>query len=352
MNIIIIPAYNPNEQLVQLVKTLKELSTDPIIIINDGSVESTLTYFKQAKKIGCEIITHDLNKGKGASIKSGIKYANENYFNFTGYITCDGDGQHLPKDILNVSMALEDNPEMIILGRRDFSSKDVPFKSRAGNNFSAKYFYLNTKVKCTDTQTGLRGIPFHLTDDALALPENRYDYEMTFLIAMVKAGTKLKEVNIETVYLDNNSESHFRPVVDSIRIYKKPIKFAITALSSALLDLLIFTILTSVLNETVAIVVLIATITARVISGIYNYLLNRSWSFKSKTPMKKSFFKYLALYVCQLSLSIVLVTFLSKLSIHLTVVKAVVDSILFIGSYFIQKRWVFRKKLNPLLHNN
>lgn len=349
MNIIIIPAYNPDEKLVKLIKNLKQLSIDPIIIVNDGSNEKSLEYFDQAKKLNCEIVTHDKNKGKGAAIKSGIRYANENYFNFTGYVTCDADGQHLPTDILKVSMALEDNPEMLVLGHRDFKKKQVPFKSRLGNRFSAKYFYLNTNVKCTDTQTGLRGIPYFLTDDALSIPENRYDYEMTFLMNIAKAGVKLKEVNIETVYLDHNSSSQFRPVIDSIRIYKKPIKFALCSLSSAFLDLLVFTILTSILNDSIAIVVLIATVTARVVSGIYNFLLNRSWSFKSKSPIQKQFYKYLLLYLLQLSLSIILVTFLSIIPIHLTIIKAVVDSILFVGSYFIQKNWVFKKERKIIL---
>lgn len=351
MNIIIIPAYNPNERLVNLIEALVNLSKDPIIIVNDGSLETSLKYFNQAKQFGCNIVNHKENKGKGAAIKTGIQYANENFFNFSGYITCDADGQHLPKDILKVSMTLEDNPEMLILGHRNFKSKNVPFKSKVGNYISAKYFYINTKTKCTDTQTGLRGIPYYLTDEMLRIQENRYDYEMMFLMNVAKLGIKFLEVDITTVYLDNNSESHFRPVIDSIRIYKKPLKFALTSFSSALLDLFVFTILIAIPNNKVAIVILIATISARIISGIYNFLLNRIWSFNSKSPIKKQFYKYLILYISQLVLSILIVSILSIIPIHLTVIKAVVDSTLFIGSYFIQKNWVFKTSRKNIITN-
>lgn len=345
MNIIIIPAYEPNENLIKLVDGLKKRTNDPIIVVNDGSDINCNEIFITAGEKGCHVVNHKNNQGKGAAIKSGIVYANTTFANYTGYVTCDADGQHLPSDIIKVSKKLEENPYSLILGQRDFTHKDVPLKSKIGNSFSARYFKRNTKVTCKDTQTGLRGIPFTLTDESLKISENKYDYEMMFLMNVALAKLKFIEVPIETVYLDNNNSSHFRPIVDSMRIYKKPIRFTLSSLSSALVDLAVFTLLTYLLNEEIAIVVFIATISARLISGVYNFLLNRIWSFKSKTAIKKQFIRYVFLYIIQLSLSILLVTLLSAIPIHLTIIKIIVDSILFVGSYFIQKKWVF----SPLL---
>lgn len=342
MNVIIIPAYNPKDHLVTLIKELKEKTTDPIVVINDGSVVNSDIFFLEARQYGCHVVRHRTNQGKGASIKTGIEYANDLFEDIKGYITCDADGQHLPKDILNVSERLDANPNSLILGSRSFQKDDVPFKSRFGNMFSAFFFKISTLKTIKDTQTGLRGIPISLTNDALRIVENRYDYEMVFLSNIAKQGIEIIEIPIETVYLDHNSESHFRPIVDSYRIYKSPIRFAVTGLSSAVIDVGIFTILTYLINQELAIVIFIATVIARIISGIYNFTLNKVWSFRSNSSTKKEFGKYFTLYILQLSLSVLFVTLIATVSNQVTIVKIVVDSCLFIASYFIQKNWVFK----------
>jgi putative flippase GtrA len=236
------------------------------------------------------------------------------------------------------------HPDSLILGSRDFSSPDVPKKSRMGNRFSSFYFKLTTGMTCHDTQTGLRGIPKALTPLALTIKENRYDYEMTFLTTVAKSGHPIIMTPISTVYLDSNSSSHFRPFVDSVRIYKEPLKFALSSLLCAGVDIGLFTLLTILLEDSLIKVIFIATVTARVISGILNFLLNRRWSFRNTNPIKRQFVRYFALYLAQLGLSFAFVSLLSNTSIHLTVIKLIVDSLLFIGSFFIQKNWVFSTK--------
>lgn len=343
MNVIIIPSYQPDNHLVDLVKDIKALTKQPIIVVNDGSNKDYELIFNQTKRLGCILLNHDVNQGKGASIKTAIKYAIDHFENLSGVITADADYQHLPKDIIRVSNELDKNPESLVLGSRNFTGDDVPKKSKFGNRFSALYFKLATNVSISDTQTGLRGIPKCLLNKSLSIKENRYDYEMTFLIDVAKSDTCILEYTIETVYRDNNNHSHFRPIVDSYRIYKRPIRFAISSLLSAFIDLSIFTILTMILNNEIATLVLISTITARIVSGIFNFTVNKRWSFESDSPFKKSFFKYFLLYILQLSLSILFVLMLSNTQIHLTIIKLFVDGCLFIASYFVQKNWVFKK---------
>jgi len=342
MNIIIIPAYNPPDKMIDLIDDLLELSLKPIVVINDGSDSKYLPNFNSARSKGCHVLHLEQNKGKGASIKTGIEYASQTFPQLTGYITCDADGQHLATDIEKIDKELNNQPTALVLGTRDFISKNVPFKSRLGNRFSALYFKLSTGLSIKDTQTGLRGIPVSLTKEALDITEDRYDYEMNFLMHIADQKYSIVEVPIETVYLDENNESHFRPIVDSIRIYKKPLKFSITSLSSALIDLGIFTILTMTLSDTIAIVVLISTVLARIASGLYNFFLNRIWAFRSFSSITPQFKKYFLLYITQLLFSALFVTIISYSGLHLTVIKLVVDGLLFIGSYFIQRKWVFK----------
>lgn len=348
MNAIIIPAYQPDDLLIQLIDELISFDFKKIIVIDDGSKEEFKPLFCTLESRGCHVLRHPKNLGKGAAIKTGIKYAQDNFEDLNGYVTCDADGQHQSTDILNVSNALDSNPQSLILGTRDFSKKDVPAKSRLGNRFSSFYFKAATGVVCEDTQTGLRGIPATLTKLALGIHENQYDYEMNFLLRVAKESIQIIPIPISTVYLDANSSSHFRPVVDSIRIYKKPIKFAISSLICTVVDLGIFTLLTTFLDDHIFKLIFIATVTARVVSGSLNFLLNRMWSFRSKSSIKRQFLRYLTLYLIQLGLSIAFVSLLSLIPINLTVIKIIVDSLLFVGSFFVQKHWVFKKRLKKI----
>ena len=350
MNVIIIPAYQPNHLLIHLVDDLLALNFNIIIIVDDGSRTDTAPLFASLEAKKCHVVHHSINLGKGAAIKTGIQYAQDTFPEVSGYITCDADGQHQAKDILNISNTLSLNPTSLVLGSRDFSSPNVPKKSRMGNRFSSFYFKLTTGISCHDTQTGLRGIPKSLRALALSIKENRYDYEMTFLTTAAKLGHPLIMTPISTVYLDSNASSHFRPFVDSVRIYKEPIKFALSSLLCAGVDIGLFTLISLLLNDSILKVVFIATVIARIVSGILNFLLNRRWSFKNLGSIKRQFIRYFFLYLLQLGLSITFVTLLSVLPIHLTWIKLIVDFILFIGSFVIQKNWVFgaqRSKSTP-----
>lgn len=344
MHVIIIPAYKPSHKLITLIKELINLSQEKILLIDDGSGNDYSSIFLEAKSLGCDLLTHQENLGKGAAIKTGIKYAHETIQNIEGYLTCDADGQHLPKDIIHILNTSKNHPNELILGVRSFKNNSVPFRNRLGNSFSSFYFKLYTGKKCPDTQTGLRLIPSSMTDDALSIKENRYDYEMSFLLKQSKKGNKMVFIPIETVYDEKNADSHFRPFKDSILIYKQPIKFTLASLSSAAIDLSIFTLLIYFLSNSIIEKVAIATVTARLISGIYNFMMNRVWSFRSKHNIKHQFFKYATLYFAQLASSILLVSVFTLLFNKPVIIKAIIDGLLFFFSYQIQKHWVFHKK--------
>jgi len=344
MNIILIPAYEPDGALVVFVNHLIKLTSTPILVINDGSDHNYDSIFETVHQLGCYVIKHDVNKGKGAAIKSGISMANQMYSTVSNYITCDADGQHLPEDVYKMLVASEENKNELILGVRNFKGNNVPFKSKIGNYFSSLYFYLSTRMHCPDTQTGLRSIPFSLSSDALSLKEDHYDFEMSFLLKQAKARFPIRYLPIKTVYLNHNQKSHFKPVKDSVLIYRQPLRFALASISSAVIDLGLFSILLYTLSNSIIERVVIASVIARVFSGIYNFLMNRAWSFKSKNNIKKQFVKYGILYLGQLSTSILVVSLLVDFTNHLTLGKFFVDSTLFIMSYFIQKNWVFAHK--------
>lgn len=341
-SIVLIPTLDPNERLIKLVKELKELELNNIIIIDDGSCSECAKIFDELEMLKCIVLHHDANLGKGKALKDGIKFAANNYKDISGYITADSDYQHLPKDIFKVAIELEKNEDNIVLGERNFKNNNVPFRSKFGNSFSSAFFKMQTGIKLEDTQTGLRGIPIKYTNLALTTSGNRYDYEMNFLSNAALKKVKFTKVNIETVYEEKNSNSHFRTVRDAALIYKELIKFALNSLLSAFVDVGLFTVLVMILPIEEQISVIISTIIARIISGIFNFTVNSKLAFKSEEKLNKQAYKYFILFIVQMCVSSGIVSLLSMLPINITLIKILVDMAIFIVNYFIQKRFIFK----------
>lgn len=224
--VIIIPTLNPDQKLVNLVEKLKE-GNIPIVVVNDGSKEECSDIFEVLRaKFKCDILRHINNSGKGAAIKTGIRYASQIYPRSCGFVTADGDGQHTAEDILKVAEALVKNQNSLILGSRNFDERDVPFKSRWGNRITSFVFKVSTGKECPDTQTGLRGIPRGFKEICLSVSGEKFEYEMNMLLKFVGKSIPLIHVPISTIYLENNRSSHFNPVKDSIRIYCDILKYS------------------------------------------------------------------------------------------------------------------------------
>ncbi len=362
-NIILIPAYCPETALIVLADELINQHGFEVVIVNDGSPEQYYDIFSELYALGCDIVVHEKNMGKGAAIKTGISYIRREYKGVTGIITADADGQHLASDILKVSEELKKSQTTLVLGVRNVSGRDhaegVPFKSRFGNSFSSWYFALATGVSCPDTQTGLRGIPYEMFGAALSVEGERYDYEMNFLTFMAKRKASLSYVNINTVYNDNNSTSHFRMFRDSYLIYKTAIRYAISSLAGAVTDLSLFALFIYIFNHinyfnnsingslnigeyAPALSIVIATILARVCSGTVNFTLNKNYSFRSNGMIGGQIGRYICLFIFQMLLSAILVNVFSTGIIPVIIVKIFVDTALFVFSFFAQSTWVFK----------
>ena len=170
------------------------------------------------------MLRHARNFGKGRALKTGFNYFLNRWEDdeqIKGIITVDSDGQHLTTDVVNVSNALNEAQQpTLCLGTRDFNYDFVPFKSKFGNKTTTSVFAFLYGKKINDTQTGLRGISKDLICEYLDLAGERFEYEFNMLMQATRSNHMINEVTIQTVYIDNNSETHFRPLQDSWKIYK------------------------------------------------------------------------------------------------------------------------------------
>lgn len=239
---VIIPAYKPGKELLPTIDGLIEIGFRDILVVDDGGGEAFAPIFREVEeKEYCTVLRHEVNRGKGAALKTAFAYFLENRPDSPGVVTADADGQHLPKDILAAAQMMVEK-ECTVLGVRDFSDPKVPPRSRSGNRITCGMFRLFFGMKITDTQTGLRAFPTRDLPAIAAAEGDRYEYETNMLYLIDRQKLPLCEVKISTVYIDDNSSSHFRVVRDSLRIYSLQIKY----LGAFLLSLLLFNLLAKI----------------------------------------------------------------------------------------------------------
>lgn len=219
--IVVIPSLSPEENLVDYVDDLIKNGFKNIIVVNDGSSKEYNSIFnKLSKRKAVKVLKHDVNKGKGAALKTAFSYIKKNYKKAKGVLTVDSDGQHLASDCLNIANVILKGKRGLYLGCRDFNDPHVPFKSRCGNKLTSLLFKLLYKQSLSDTQTGLRGFLIDDLDLMIDCDGERYEYEMEMLIKACLNNLKLICVPIETVYINQNEGSHFRPLKDGLKVYK------------------------------------------------------------------------------------------------------------------------------------
>lgn len=346
---VILPSYKPDEKLLAVLEGLTEKGFRDVIVVNDGSGSDFDALFKKAAAFpNVTLLTHPENRGKGCALKTAFSYCMENRPSCTGVITVDGDNQHHPDDIYACCLKMSETPGQIVLGARNFSADEVPFRSRFGNVMTRSVFRFACGIRITDTQTGLRAIPAQYLPLMLETSGERYEYETNMLLEMKTHEVPFTEVTIRTIYLDDNDSSHFNPLKDSIKIYRTIFAFLASSIMSALLDIALFFLLISILTYFMpesAWNVVIATAAARVCSSLFNYMLNSKKVFRAKN--KSSLARYYLLCVLQFAASAGLVSLVSTLwgagNVGKTLIKAIVDTVLFLISYQIQREWVFKK---------
>ena len=348
---IVLPSLNPDEKLNKVVDGLLSAGFEDIILVNDGSDEAHLEPFRQAaahKEV--TLLTHEVNKGKGRALKTAFSYVVDNRKQTAGVITVDGDNQHTVKDIRACAEKMLECKDKVILGCRDFTQDNVPWKSRVGNVSTSLVFRLLCGIKISDTQTGLRAIPYQYLPLMCEVEGERFEYETQMLFAIKKNHIGMEEVKIETVYLEDNASTHFDPIKDSLKIYKIIFKFMISSGTSFLIDYGIYSLLVFLIggNFSRGLRLFIATFAARAVSSICNYTMNKKAVFKSKASVSRSLIRYYILCVFQTAASYGLVYLLSSLcragSFLEIVLKLAVDIVLFIISFQIQHRWVFKEE--------
>ena len=218
-----IPVYNNAATIADVVARAKQ-HVENIVVVDDGSTDTDLRYLLQGH--GATVVRHESNRGKGAALLTAFRHAEANGGQYM--ITLDGDGQHFPEDIPLFLPQL--SPGVILLGRRDEVTGEMPRSSRFGRRFSDFWIYVETGTKVSDSQSGFRAYPLrHLL--ALDMWSRHYNFEMEILTRAIWAGFSVKSVPIRVWYPEAEKRvSSFRPVMDNFRISRVHVRLLVRRL--------------------------------------------------------------------------------------------------------------------------
>ena len=329
--IALVPAYEPDNNLPRVVKELQENNFD-VVVVNDGS---SLDYKEFFDACNTKKISYPTNRGKGYALKKGYEYVKNNYEKYI-IVTIDSDGQHTVEDAINLCRYVRENPDTLAIGKR-LRKDNVPVRSKIGNALTKFVFELATGEKIYDTQSGLRAFSNNLMDYMIEIEGERFEYEMNVLLYLSKRNIKYKEIEIQTIYIDNNKKSHFKALKDSLKIYGKIAEFKVIPLITFFMDLVVFAALIIWLNKIIP-----SNIISKVISLALYYILNIREIFKEK-PMIKDILIQILTIILYIGLSTTMVYVLSKL-INAYTSKVIIELILFIIIQKINNKF-FRSKV-------
>ena len=356
---VVLPSLDPDEKLLAVVDGLLGAGFTDIILINDGSKKENLHYFETAATHPeVTLLHHEVNRGKGAALKTAFTWFLKNRPDALGVVTVDGDNQHHPDDTKACSEQML-RSRKVVLGCRDFSLSHVPKRSKFGNNMTCGIFKLMVGMTISDTQTGLRAIPTDAVKAFCDVKGDRFEYETNMLLAMKEQGIAFEEVKIRTVYIEENKSSHFRAVRDSVRIYKLILahffRYTLSSMASAVVDTGLFACLSWMLSNLVKepLLSILPAVGARIVSSLLNFFLNKNMVFRSKVSTQQALLRYYLLAVPQMLLQAGLTWGATSL-LHLgadqtflrTLIYVAIMVVLYFASFVIQQRWVFaaRKK--------
>ncbi len=347
MTVVIIPAYKPDQTLAMITDQLWAYGCQ-VVVVDDGSGEEYQSIFNRVRDV-CIVLTHSVNRGKGAAVKTALRYIKNEVWNCDVVGIMDADGQHMTEDLMRLSEISRLHPDTLVLGVRSIGKK-MPLRSRLGNRITRAVFKFVSGISLSDTQTGLRAFGPELIPELLEVKGDRYEYEMNVLMAFAKKGIPMMEVPIHTVYQDkNNSCSHFRAFCDSVRIYRDIFKFTLSSASGFVLDYMLFSMFMLFLPHT-AVCILTANIAARVISAFYNYTLNCRFVFHTgkKAGTAVGYF-ILAAAILAMN-SIFLEMFVHILHVPVYPAKLLTECLLFLLNWLIQNCVIFRNecRLRPV----
>jgi len=212
----VIPAYQAAPSVGAVVRGVLQLLPE-VLVLDDGSTDATA---EEARKAGARVISFPENRGKGAALAAA--FADLFGRGATGVITLDADGQHLPEEIPKLLAAAAPDADLV-LGVRDHLFTKMSRVRRASNRLSSRAISFAAGRPISDVQTGFRFYSRRLIE-RVGFPEARFEAESAVVVRAARAGFAVTVVPVRLGFADGRTTSHYRPLLDSLRIARAVIR--------------------------------------------------------------------------------------------------------------------------------
>ncbi len=335
----VIPAYDPGPIICSVVSSVSK-QVNSVVIVDDGSGAESKKFIKECSSgDNITVVTFDKNMGKGYALLEGLKESlkqNPDYI-----LTLDSDGQHDPFEIpkFKECILLAGGHCDLVIGERKTVEK-MPLRSRLGNVVTAKILNAVFRGPLTDTQSGFRAYSAGFARDIIShIPPGRYETEMKILLYALETGRDIRNIEIGTLYFDENRNSNFRPVSDSLRVLIAFGRYAVVSFTSFLVDYGIFLALSYIFD----VYYIYAHVVSRIISAAFNFLSNKHFVFRSKKATLKEMLKYVLAVLFSLSVTgALLYCLVGIFGFSRFFAKPLVEFAMFFINFLVLKRFVFR----------
>ena len=192
---IILPAYNEEKSIKQLLESLPNDKTIEIIVIDDNSTDNSTGEAKKVKhNKNIKLLKHKINKGYGGAIITGINHSNGEVV-----VTMDSDGQHCPQDILKLVKPIFEHKTDCTIGSRYLGSNhyDLPIRTRLGEAIIEKFLQTFFSQKIMNNQNGFRAFSNRLIPIYVNAKHHGFAYATEMLILTLIEGYKIKEIPVK-----------------------------------------------------------------------------------------------------------------------------------------------------------